>query len=106
MWLLEKQLAVLNALALICFAILFGHSEAIRHPAEFNETLLGQISIALIVVIGVAPRLILIQTTRGKVSNRKYFAYFIGMWILVPYFLWRLGVEKEVSHGELPSKCF
>ena len=87
---IQNKLALLGVSAITIFVLTFMHPDAIGHNIEFSESVLGKAIIAYIVLAGVIPWVYLLETTRKKVSAKQFLMYFLGSWLMAPYFLFKM----------------
>ncbi len=88
---MEKKLSILGVLAILVFIII----SLVLEPSVVNNTFVGKIAIGFAVIGGISPWLYLITISKDKVSKKQYFIYFVGSWLLAPYFLYTLQVGKN-----------
>ena len=91
---MEKKLGILGALSILVFII----SSLALDLSTMNNTFLGKAIIGFVVIGGITPWIYLIEKSKGKVSNKQLAIYFIGCWLLAPYFLFKLHTRKNNTH--------
>ncbi|MBT2987321.1 MAG: hypothetical protein KME65_00005, partial [Candidatus Thiodiazotropha sp. (ex Ctena orbiculata)] len=87
---MEIKLAILGFLSIAAFIV-----AATVGLSALDNSLIGKLIIAFIVLGGITPWLYLLHQTKGHVSNKKYAFYFVGCWILAPFILLKLGKRKN-----------
>ena len=88
---MERKLAIIGIIAILLFVGFF----AVVVPMGATETIFSKALIALIVIGAVIPWFYLLESTRGKVSKKQQALFFIGSCFLAPYFLIKIGANKN-----------
>jgi hypothetical protein len=89
---IERKLAIVgvSAIALFLFAAANGWFDA-----QFGNSFKEKAFIFYVVACGVGPWLYLLEVSWGSVSRGRFAAYFLGSWLLAPYFLYLLAPRPE-----------
>ena len=92
---MEKKLALLGISGITVFLV-----SAVWQ--EFSSTFIwsqpiGKILIGYIVIAANTPWIYLVFITRKSANLRNKIVYFLGCWLLAPYFLIRLNDEEKNS---------
>jgi hypothetical protein len=88
---MNTKLATLGLLSITTFVAVV---TTVGLPALENS-LFGKLLITFIVLGGVIPWLYLLYQTKGQVNWKTYTIYFFGCWLLAPFFLLKLGANKN-----------
>ena len=91
----QYKLAWLGVSAIIIFILTFILPNLVSYDIKVSESVLGKIVITYVVIAGVTPWIYLLETTRKRVSTKQFFIYFIGTWLMAPYFLFKMASENS-----------
>lgn len=92
---MESKLAYIGISSIIVFFVTLFFPGSLGNQPGFDDLLIGKLVITYVVLGGVIPWLYLLEKTRGKVEVKQWAIYFIGCWLLAPYFL--LKRSSEIS---------
>lgn len=93
---MERKLALFGLSAIAIFIASYMLPNPIGFNPEFRGTIAEKILITYVLLGGVVPWIYLLEATRKKTSKKKFVIYFLGSWLLAPYFLLKMtGKSSE-----------